>query len=165
MAFTIYDATIPPMIRMLENLSRIMDKAVAQKGSDLQALLDARLAPDMHPFPRQIQIASDAAKGCAARLSGNEAPSFADTETTFPELQARLKKTADYLKSIPKETFDGAEDRDVTLKTPTSSFEMKGRDYATNFALPNFYFHITTAYGLLRSKGVEIGKLDYLGGI
>lgn len=164
MAFTIYDATIPPMIRMLENLSKIMDKAVAQKGSDLQALLDARLAPDMHPFPRQIQIASDAAKGCAARLSGTEAPSFPDTETTFPELQTRIKKTVDYLKSIPREKFDGAEDRDVTIKTPNRTFEMKGRDFATNFALANFYFHITTAYGLLRSKGVEIGKMDYLGG-
>ncbi|HEY1630399.1 MAG TPA: DUF1993 domain-containing protein [Rhizomicrobium sp.] len=164
MAFSIYDATIPPMIRMLENLSKIMDKAVAQKGSDLQSLLDARLASDMHPFPRQVQIASDAAKGCAARLSGSEAPSFPDTETTFPELQARIGKTVDYLKSIPREKFDGAEDRDVTIKTPNRSFEMKGRDFATNFALANFYFHVTTAYGLLRSKGVEIGKMDYLGG-
>jgi uncharacterized protein len=164
MSFTIYDATIPPMIRTLEALSKILDKAVAQKGSDLQPLLDARLAADMHPFPRQIQIASDAAKGAAARLSGAEAPSFPDTETTFPELRARIKNTVDYLKSVPKQKFDGAEDRHIVIKSPNRTFEMSGRDFATTFALPNFYFHITTAYGLLRAKGVEIGKMDYLGG-
>jgi uncharacterized protein len=164
MSFSIYDATIPPMIRMLENLSKIIDKAVEQKGGDQQSLLDARLAADMHPFTRQIQIASDAAKGCAARLSGAEAPSFADTETTFPELKARIAKTVEYLKSVPKAKFEGAEDRQVTIKTPNRTFEMTGRDFATNFALPNFFFHVTTAYGLLRSKGVQIGKMDYLGG-
>ncbi len=164
MSFSIYDATIPPMIRTLENLSKILDKAVAQKASELPSLLEARLAPDMHPFPRQIQIASDAAKGAGARLSGAEAPSFPDTETTFPELQARIKKTVDYLKSVPKEKFEGAEDRQITLKSPNRTFEMSGRDFATTFALPNFYFHVTTAYDLLRAKGVEIGKMDYLGG-
>lgn len=164
MAFTIYDASITPMIRMLGSLSKILDKAVAQKGGDLQPLLDARLAPDMHPFPRQIQIASDAAKGCAARLMDAEAPSFADTETTFPELQARIAKTIDYLKTVTPDKVAGAEDRTITIKTPNRTFEMSGRDFVTTFALPNFYFHITTAYGLLRARGVEIGKMDYLGG-
>ncbi|HTQ14052.1 MAG TPA: DUF1993 domain-containing protein [Rhizomicrobium sp.] len=164
MPFTIYDATVPPMIRMLGALSKILDKAVEQKGGELAALLEARLAPDMHPFPRQIQIASDAAKGCAARLMGVEAPGFPDTETTFPELKARIARTIDYLKSADPSKFAGAEDRQITIKTPNQTFEMKGREFATTFALPNFYFHVTTAYGLLRSKGVQIGKMDYLGG-
>jgi uncharacterized protein len=163
MSFTIYDASIPPMIRTLENLSKIIDKAVAQT-KDADALLAARLAPDMHPFPRQIQIASDAAKGCGARLAEMEAPSMPDTETTFPELKARIQKTIDFLKSIPAEKIVGSEDRTITIKSPNRTFEMKGREFVTGFALPNFYFHVTTAYGLLRSKGIEIGKMDYLGG-
>ncbi len=163
MAFSIYDATTPPMIRMLEALSKIIDKAVAET-KDVNGLLEARLAPDMHPFPRQIQIASDAAKGCAARLAQIEAPSFPDTETTMPELQARIRKTIDFLKSVPAEKFAGAEDRQVEIKTPNRTFNMTGRDFATGFALPNFYFHVTTAYGLLRSKGITLGKMDYLAG-
>lgn len=164
MSFTIYDASIPPMIRMLQSLSKILDKAQSS-GKDVSGLLEARLAPDMHPFPRQIQIASDAAKGCAARLAGIEAPSMPDTETTFPELQTRIAKTIDFLKSVKPEQFAGAEDRHITIKTPNRTFEMSGRDYVTGFALPNFYFHVTTAYDLLRHKGVEIGKMDYLGGV
>ncbi|MDE2466780.1 MAG: DUF1993 domain-containing protein [Alphaproteobacteria bacterium] len=167
MSFSIYDATIPPMTRMLHNLGAILDKAQVQaaaKGLSLQDLVEARLAPDMHPFKRQIQIASDAAKGCAARLSGNEAPSFPDTEETFDELRGRIAKTLDYLKSFAPAQFDGAEDRHITIKTPNRTFEMNGRDFATGFALPNFFFHVTTAYGLLRHKGIEIGKADYLGG-
>jgi hypothetical protein len=164
MSFTIYDASIPPMMRMLANLSAILDKAVAQKGADLQPLLDARLAPDMHPFVRQIQIASDAAKGCAARLMEAEAPSFPDTETTFPDLQMRIAKTYHYLETAPREKFTGAEDKNIVIKTPNRTFEMNGRDFVTTFALPNFYFHVSTAYGLLRAKGVEIGKMDYLSG-
>jgi hypothetical protein len=161
-----YDASIPPMIHMLESLSKILDKAVAQaksKDKNLSNLLEARLAPDMHPFPRQIQIASDAAKGCAARLSGIEAPSFPDTETTFPELQERIAKTIAFLKSVDAGKFAGAEDRRVELKTPQTTLEFSGRDFLTLFALPNFYFHATTAYGLLRHSGIEIGKRDYLG--
>ncbi|HEY2070814.1 MAG TPA: DUF1993 domain-containing protein [Rhizomicrobium sp.] len=168
MAFSIYDASIPPMISMLTNLSKIIDKAVAQAKSQdmpLSDLLEARLATDMHPLPRQIQIASDAAKGCAARLIGDETPSFADTETTFPELQDRIAKTIAYLKSVDAGKFEGAEDRTITIKTPNRTFEMKGSQFVTNFALPNFYFHVTTAYGLLRSKGITIGKMDYLGGV
>lgn len=167
MSFTIHDACVPPMVRMLSNLSKIIDKAVAQaKAEDipLSTLLEARLAPDMHPFPRQIQIASDAAKGAAARLAGVEAPSMPDTETTILELQERISKTIAFLKSVPAEKFAGAEDREIVLKFPNGEFRFTGRDFLTNFALPNFFFHVTTAYGLLRSKGITIGKMDFLGG-
>ena len=167
MSFTIYDASIPTMIRALSNLSKIMDKAVAQaKAQDipLSTLLEARLAPDMHPFPRQIQIASDAAKGAAARLANIEAPAMADTETTFPELQARIAKTIDFLKSVSADKIVGAEDREIVMKFPQGEMKFSGRDYLNHFALPNFFFHVTTAYGLLRHKGITIGKMDFLGG-
>ena len=167
MSFTIYDASIPTMIRALSNLSKIMDKAVAQaKAQDIPSstLLEARLAPDMHPFPRQIQIASDAAKGAAARLANIEAPAMADTETTFPELQARIAKTIDFLKSISADKIVGAEDREIVMKFPQGEMKFSGRDFLTQFALPNFFFHVTTAYGLLRHKGIAIGKMDFLGG-
>jgi hypothetical protein len=156
------------MIRSLESLSKIIDKAVAQAKSedkDLKTLLEARLASDMHPFTRQIQIASDAEKGGGARLAGVEAPSFADTETTFPELKERIAKTVAYLKSLPKEKFEGAESRKIELKFPNGALEFSGRDYLTNFVLPNFLFHVTTAYALLRHKGINIGKMDFLGGV
>lgn len=167
MSFSIYEASIPPMIRSLGNLSKFLDKAVAQAKSEDRNpndLLDARLAPDMYPLPRQIQIASDSAKGCAARLAGVEPPSFPDTEQTFPELQTRITKTIDYLKSIAPEQVAGAEDRTVTLKFPQGEMKFSGRDFVTGFALPNFYFHVTTAYGILRHKGINVGKMDYLGG-
>ena len=167
MAYSIYDTSIPPMIRMLENISKIMTKAVAEakdKHIDLSSLLEARLAPDMHPFPRQIQIMSDAAKGAAARLAVVEAPSMPDTETNFPELQARISKTVDFLKSIKREQVEGAEDRTIVMKFPQGEIKFSGKDFLSNFALPNFYFHATTAYGLLRHKGIAIGKMDYLGG-
>jgi hypothetical protein len=166
MAFTIYEASIPPMTRALENLSKILDKAVAQaKAEDksIGELLEARLAPDMHPFPRQIQIASDIAKMGAARLAGVEPPSYPDEEKTFPELQQRIAKTVAYLKTFRPEQFDGAEARTVVLKFPGGEMSFSGRDYLTGFVLPNIYFHITTAYGLLRQKGIAIGKMDYLG--
>jgi hypothetical protein len=167
MSFSVYEASIPPMIRFFENLSKILDKATQQareRDLPLSELLEARLAPDMFPFPRQIQIASDIAKLAAARLTGSEPPSFPDTEATFPELQARIKKTIDYIKSIAPEKFEGAEERTVTLKFPDGSqMSFPGRVFLNNFVLPNFYFHVTTAYGLLRHKGIEIGKRDFLG--
>ena len=168
MPFTIYDASIPPMTRSLENLAKIMDKAVAQaKAEDkpLSSLLEARLAPDMHPFPFQIQSASDAAKGCAARLAGIDAPSMPDTETTFPELQARLQKTIDFLATVKADQLKGAEDREIVLKFPNGEFKFTGKDFVANFALPNFFFHVTTAYAILRHKGINIGKMDFLGGV
>ena len=167
MSFTIYDASIPPMTRMIENLLKIIDKAVTQsKQKDMapDSLLDERLAPDMFPFTRQIQTVSDAAKGCAARLAGITPPSMPDTETTMAELQARLSKTVDFLKSVNASQLAGAEDREIVIKFPQGEMKFTGRDYLTNFALPNFFFHVTTAYAILRHKGFEIGKMDFLGG-
>jgi uncharacterized protein len=167
MTYSIYESTIPPMIRMLQNLSKILDKAVAEaaeKHIDLATLLDARLAPDMFAFPRQIQIASDSAKGLAARLQGAEPPSFPDIETSFPELQVRIAKTIAYLKSVDPAKCAGAEDRTFMVKRHGGQLEeYTGRDFALNRALPNFYFHVVTAYGLLRHNGIDVGKRDYLG--
>jgi len=166
MSFTIYDASIPPMIHFLESLSRILEKAETQaKTEDREHshFLEAKLAPDMYAFPRQIQIATDAAKGCAARLAGQVPPSFPDTETTFHDLKHRIAKTVAFLKSIHADQCVGAEDREIVIKTPAGELKFSGRDYVTKFALPNFYFHVTMAYGLLRHKGITIGKLDFLG--
>jgi hypothetical protein len=161
-----YQASVPVFIRMLTNLSAILDKAVAQaeaKKIDPSVLIKARLAPDMLPFTFQIQTATDHAKGCTARLAGIEPPSFADTETTFPELKARIAKTIEFLKSVKPEQLDGTEERDITLKLRRGEFHFKGQAYLLSFALPNFFFHVTTAYALLRHNGIEIGKQDYLG--
>lgn len=166
MAFTVFESSIPPMIRALENLSGILEKAVAQakaEDKNLDELLEARLAPDMFPFPRQIQIASDVAKMGAAKLAGQEPPSYPDEEKTFPELQQRIAKTVAYLKTFRPEQFEGAEARRVVLKFPTGEMSFPGGEFLTGFVLPNIYFHVTTAYGLLRQKGISIGKMDYLG--
>jgi hypothetical protein len=167
MSFTIYDASVVPMTRALGNLAKILDKAAAQAkadGTDLATLIDAKLAPDMRALPFQIQSASDAAKGAAARLAGIDAPSMPDTETTFPELSARIAKTIDFLNSVKPEQLAGAETREVVLKFPQGEMKFTGRDYVTGFALPNFFFHVTTAYAILRHKGIAIGKMDFLGG-
>lgn len=167
MSFTIYEASIPPMIRALQNLSQIMDKAAAQaneRGIPLDYLVQARLAPDMRPLTFQIQTASDTSKGCAARLAGIDAPSMADTEKSFPELQERIAKTIRFLESVKPEQLANAEDRTVVLKFPSGEMKFTGKDYVTGFALPNFYFHVTTAYAILRNNGITIGKRDFLGG-
>ena len=118
----------------------------------------------MRPLTFQIQTASDTAKGCAARLAGIEAPAMADTETTFPELQQRIAKTIAFLDSVKPAQLAGAEDREIVLKFPNGEMKFSGKDYVTGFALPNFYFHVTTAYAILRHNGIEIGKRDFLGG-
>ena len=167
MSYTIYDASVPVMIRALTNLSKILDKAVAQaKAEDkpLTELIEAKLAPDMRPFPFQIQSASDAAKGCAARLADIAPPSMPDTETTFAELKARLEKTIAFLNTIKPEQLKGAEDREIVMKFPNGEMKFTGRDFVAGFAMPNFFFHVTTAYALLRHKGINIGKMDFLGG-
>ncbi len=166
MSFSIYEASIPPLIRGLENLSRILDKAVAQAKSedrDLNALLEARLAPDMFALTRQVQVVSDTAKGCAARLAGDQPPSFPDEEKTFPDLQQRISKTVEYLKGFRSEQLEGSDTRTVVLKFPNGEMSFSGRDYLTGFVLPNFYFHVTAAYAILRHNGIAIGKMDYLG--
>jgi hypothetical protein len=166
MSLTMYQASIPVFIHMLGNLSSILDKATTHaeaKKIDTAVFINARLAPDMHPLSRQIQIATDMVKGCAARLAGIEVPSYEDNESTFPDLQERIAKTIAFLQSVSAEQIDGSEEREVTLKLRGKEISLSGRPYLLNFVLPNFYFHITAAYAILRHNGLEIGKMDYLG--
>lgn len=161
-----YQASIPAFQQTLEALSAIIDKASAHasaKKIDAAYLAGDRLAPDMLPFPRQIFIACDFAKNTAARLAGVEPPKFADEEKTFDELKARIKKTLDYLDTIKPAQIDGSENRDITIPIAGAPTTFKGQAYLVNFALPNFYFHATTAYAILRHNGVELGKRDFLG--
>ena len=166
MSLSMYQASIPVFIRVLGNLSAILDKAAAHaeaKKIDPSVLVSARLAPDMFPLSRQVQIATDGVKGCAARLAGIEIPSFADTETTFPELKARIAKTVAFLNSVRADQIDGSESRTVTLKVRGKDTSFQGQAYLLTFVNPNLYFHVTTAYDILRHNGVELGKMDYLG--
>lgn len=166
MAFTTYDASVPVFQQMLKNLSALLLKAEAhagEKGVDINSMLDARLAPDMFPFSKQIQIATDHAKGACARLTGVEIPRYEDTEKTVAELQARLNKTLDFIATFKPEQFAGAEVRDIRLVFPWATYDFTGQRYLTYWALPNFFFHVTTAYDILRHQGVPIGKADFLG--
>ena len=163
MAFDLYDAVSPVFIRGLKNLSGLLDKATEQ-GFDEAALMQARLAPDMNPFPAQVRTAAFSARGCVARLVGQDWPKTDDAEATFAELKATIALSIAYIESVPRVAFEGAETRDVVLKFPGGQMDFKGASYLTGFALPNFYFHITTTYALLRAAGVQIGKRDYLGG-
>jgi hypothetical protein len=164
---SLYDISIPTFRRGLQNLSSFLDKAekhAAANGADLTTYTEARLAPDMHPFTRQIQIASDSAKGAAARLAGVEAPAMADTETTFAELKARIAATIAFLDTIKKSDIDARDTATIDLPLPTGTMHFTAPDFLMTFALPNFLFHVTTAYGLLRAQGVPLGKMDYLAG-
>lgn len=166
MSLTMYQASIPVFIRMLGNLSTILDKAAAHAEAgeiDQAVFINARLAPDMYPFSRQIQIATDMVKGCAARLAGIEVPGYEDNETTFSDLQARIAKTTAFLQSVSAEQINGSEEREVMLKLRDREIHFLGQPYLLNFVLPNFYFHITVAYSILRHNGVEIGKMDFIG--
>ncbi len=145
-----------------------LDKAAAYaeaKKFDVSVLINARLAPDMLPFVKQIQIASDNAKFGVARLANLEAPKFEDNEKTFDELRARVKKTIDFIKSVPASAFEGAEDRDIKIVMPNRTIEMKGLTYLRGWVLPNVFFHVTTAYLILRHNGVDVGKRDFLGDV
>lgn len=166
MAITMYEASIPVFLHTLRNLKAILEKGVAYAEArkfDPNVLATQRLFPDMLPLSRQIQIASDAAKGTAARLSGTEAPKFEDTETTMAELIARVGKTIDYLQGFKAAQIDGSEERAITIVTPRITLNFTGQNFLRHWAIPNFFFHVTTAYNLLRHNGVEIGKQDYLG--
>lgn len=163
MSFGLYDASAPVFVRGLNNLSALLDKAIAQ-GFDEAKLMEARLAPDMNPFVAQVRTAAFSARGCVARLVGQDWPKTDDAEVSFEELKATIALSIAYIESVPREAFEGAEDREVVLKFPGGQYDFKGAAYLTGFALPNFFFHVTTAYGLLRAAGVEIGKRDYLGG-
>jgi hypothetical protein len=168
MTISMYSASLPVFNSMLANLSHILDKAQAHAEArkfDPTALLQYRLAPDMLPFTRQVLIACDAAKNGVARISGVDAPKFEDTEATFPELKARVRKTLDYLATVPAERLDGTEDKDITFPIGRETTRtMKGEAYLKHWAIPNFFFHITMAYAILRHNGVELGKSDYLVG-
>ncbi|MFC7397070.1 DUF1993 family protein [Chelatococcus sp. GCM10030263] len=168
MSLTMYEASIPVFIRYLGNLSALLEKAEAhakELSFDPANFVESRLIADMDPLRSQIQRASDSAKGCGARLAGVDIPSFPDTEKTLSELQERITKTVDFLKSIKPADIDGSADREVILKMRRGPVNFTGRSYLFNFALPNFLFHVTTAYAILRANGVKIGKLDYLGGL
>ncbi|MBL6987732.1 MAG: DUF1993 domain-containing protein [Methylobacter sp.] len=163
-----YFASIPPIIRSLTNLRAILEKAVAHaeaKKIDPSVLINARLYPDMFPLSRQIQIATDVAKGAVSRLAGLEPPKFEDNESTFEELLARVDKTIALLESCKPEQIDGSEDRLITLPMHDRTVTFKGLPYLFDFVLPNIYFHVTTVYAILRHNGVEIGKKDFLGNI
>jgi len=161
-----YDACVPPGIRMLTNLAAILEKAAAHAEAnkiDPEVFVSARLYPNMFPLVRQVQIASDSAKGGAARLAGLEPPSFEDNEKTLAELIARAKKTVSYLETLKPAQFEGSEDRTINWKTRTTELSMQGQPYLIHQVLPNLYFHVTTAYNILRHNGVELGKMDFLG--
>jgi len=150
----------------LDHLSQILEKgaaSAAQRKFEPAVLLGARLAPDMLPLTRQIQIAADIAKNSVARLAAQEPPRFEDTETTIEQLQARIARTIDYLNSIPASALEGSETRDIRLPTGGRTLEFKGLDFLQRWAIPNVFFHVTTAYAILRHNGVELGKRDFLG--
>lgn len=166
MSLTMHAATAPAFTRMLNNLLAWLDKAQAHAEArrfDANNYLGLRLAPDMLPLSRQIQIACDGAKGCMARLAGIEVPKWDDTEATLDELRARVRRTLDYVAAFTPAQIDGSETREIVVPTRTGELRFSGEDYLRHFVLPNFYFHATTSYALLRHAGVEIGKRDYLG--
>lgn len=166
MKLTMYQASVPVFIRMLGNLAGILEKAAehcAARKIDPAALIHFRLYPDMFDFARQVQVACDHARNGAARLAGVEAPELEKTEQSFAELIERVRKTIAYLETLRPEQFDGAETREVAIKRGETTLTHAGLDYLLNRVLPNFYFHVTTAYDILRHNGVELGKRDYIG--
>jgi hypothetical protein len=167
MTLSMYQASAPRFIHTLNALSAILDKAQAHaemKKIDPLAMTAFRLFPDMLPMTRQVQIATDSAKGCMARLAGVEIPKYEDTEQTFTELKARVAKTVAFVGTFNPAQIDGTEEKDIVLKVGGNDMTFKGMQYLLGFAYPNFYFHVTTAYNMLRHNGVEIGKKDFLGG-
>ena len=165
MTISMYQASAPVFEKMLGNLATILDKAAGwAEGRKIEptVLLNARLAPDMFALTRQVQIACDFAKGTCARLAGLEAPKYEDNEASFTELQARIARTRQYLATIKAAQVDGSEDRQIKFKAGPRELDFKGQAYLTGFALPNFFFHTTTAYNILRHNGVNLGKIDFL---
>jgi uncharacterized protein len=166
MSITMYSASTPVFVRMLTNLGTWLDKAeahAAAKKFEPSVYLGARFAPDMLPFTKQIQIACDMAKFGIARLAGVDAPKFDDTEASLAELRERVRATVEFIKSVPAAKIDGTDDKEVTIPRRDGTMTLKGEAYLKNFVLPNFYFHLTTTYALLRHNGVELGKIDFLG--
>lgn len=167
MSITMYQASVPVFSKLLNNLAAILQKAAAHaeaKKIDPSVFINSRLYPDMLPFARQVYIATDHVKGCVARLAGHEPPRYEDIEVTFPDLVARLKKTVAFINTFKPEQIDGTEEKSIHFKLGPHEVNTKGLPYLLEVATPNVYFHITTAYAILRHNGVEIGKSDFLGG-
>lgn len=168
MTLSMYQASVPVLIRALENLSFILKKAeeyALQSNIPLEELTQARLHEDMFPLMRQIQIASDGAKGGGARLAGVEVPSYPDDELSFADMQQRLQKTITFLKTLNPTQFEGSAEKDITVAMKSGDLKFNGYDYLFHFVLPNVFFHVTTAYGILRHKGIPLGKKDFLGAL
>jgi uncharacterized protein len=166
MSISMYQASVPVLVRMLGVLSKVLDKGAAfaeARKIDPAVLVNARLAPDMLPLSRQVQIASDMALRGAARLAGLDFPTNPDTETTFPELEERIAKTLRFIDGLSAEQLDGSEDRPISIKVGDLDLSFNGLDYLRYFVLPNVYFHVSAAYLILRHNGVELGKRDFLG--
>ncbi len=166
MPLSMSQASVPLFVQGLNALSGVLRKAedhATARKIDPVVLLQARLFPDMLPMVRQVQIAGDFAKGTLARLAGEEAPSYPDEEASFEALQARIERTLAYVGSVAPQKIDGSETRTITLKIAGQSIDFEGQPYLLHFALPNFFFHLTTAYNILRHNGVEIGKRDFIG--
>lgn len=168
MNISMYEATVPALSLALGNLQNILKKGAEHCEAnkfDEAVVLNLRLYPDMLPFSKQIQIATDMSKGCVARLSGTEAPAYEDNEESIAELIARCEKTIAYLQTITPEQINDTEDKEVTMKTPSRELKFDGLTYALKFVLPNVHFHVTTAYAILRHNGVALSKMDYVGPI
>ena len=168
MPLSMYQASVPAFLQLLTSLAAILDKAevfAAERKIDPAVLLNYRLAPDMFPLSRQVQIAADHAKGCCARLAGREVPKWADDEASFADLRARIAQTLAFVQGFEPSDLDGSEERDIALTVGGQPMRFKGQHYLVNFVLPNFYFHATTAYAILRHAGLRIGKRDFIGAV
>jgi len=168
MAISMFQASVPVFVRMLANLKNILGKASAfaeAKKIEESVLLDARLSPDMFPLTRQVHIATDFARGTGARLAGSDPPAYEDNEKTFAELMSRIDRTIEYLRTLKPEQIDGSEGREIVRPIRGEPKKFSGINYLLQFALPNFYFHTTTAYAILRHNGVELAKADFIGAL
>jgi hypothetical protein len=167
MTISMYQASVPVYLQYLKATSNVLDKGAAfaeARKIDPAALLQARLYPDMHPLVKQVQIFTDQAVRGISRLAGTEPPPFPDTEATFAELKTRIEKASAHVNSFTAAQIDGSEEREIVMKTPRGDLTFKGQQYLLGFSLPNFFFHATTTYSILRHVGVEIGKMDFMGG-
>ena len=162
MTITLHDASASMFVRSLNVLSGLIDKAIAA-GQDEAELMEARLAPDMRPFPDQVRMASFSARSCVARLTGQQWPKTDDSEASLQELKETIALSIAFIEQTPAKTFEGGEDRRIELRFPGVELDFDGQGYLTSFAIPNFYFHLSMAYAILRNRGVELGKRDYLG--
>jgi hypothetical protein len=168
MPLSMYQASVPAFLQLLNSLSAILDKAEvysAQRKIEPMVLLNYRLAPDMFPLSRQVQIAADHAKGCCARLAGREVPKYPDDEASFADLRARIARTVAFVQSFEPSDLDRSEEREIAITVAGQPMRFKGQHYLMNFVLPNFYFHATAAYAILRHAGLPIGKRDFVGAV